>query len=167
MGDSPSRKPNLSEKRRALLEAILKEQEAASAGGRQIPRRTEQGPVPLAFAQERLWFLDQYYPQTSLYNIPAAYPFQGPLSVPAVRASLNETVRRHESLRTTFINRDGRPLQSVAPELTLEVPLLDLTHLPEAERQQAVTRLIDEEGTQPFDLSRRLPGGGAVRRALQ
>jgi amino acid adenylation domain-containing protein len=154
MSEERSSKLDLSEKRQALVAALLREQEAASASGKRIPRRKEQGLVPLAFAQERLWFLDQYYPGTSLYNIPAAYPFQGPLNILVFRTSLNEIIRRHESLRSRFINQGGRPLQSVAAELELEVPLIDLAKLPENQRQQEAARLMNEEGVKPFDLSR-------------
>ena len=79
-----------------------------------VPR---DGDLPLSFAQQRLWFFDQLEPGTPAYNIPAAVRLKGPLNVVALEQSLNEIVKRHESLRTTFGNVDGRPSASYRPEL--------------------------------------------------
>ncbi|HKG80818.1 MAG TPA: condensation domain-containing protein, partial [Pyrinomonadaceae bacterium] len=152
MSEMKSSDLDLSAKRQALA-ALLRGQESSSPGTKRIQRRNEPGLVPLAFAQERLWFLEQYYPETSLYNIPAAYPFQGPLNVDALRASLNDLVRRHESLRTTFISKDGKPLQFIAPELVLDVPLIDFSQFSEEQRQHEAAKLMGEQGAKPFDLS--------------
>ena len=75
------------------------------------------GDVALSFAQQRLWFFDQLEPGLSAYNIPAAVRLKGPLNLAALEQSLNEIVQRHESLRTTFANVEGRPTQVIAPNL--------------------------------------------------
>ncbi len=85
---------------------------------------------PLSYAQQRLWFLDQLYPGSPLYNIPAAVQLSGPLHVNALQHSLNEIVRRHEVLRTTFTMIEGQPVQAVRPQLTLALPVIDLGLLP-------------------------------------
>jgi hypothetical protein len=108
--------------------------------------------LPLSFAQQRLWFLDQLEPDNVLYNIPIALRLSGTLNVDALEQSLNEVVRRHEILRTTFCAIDDEPMQVIAPCLQLVLPLVDLTDLPDEERTAAATRLIDAEGQQPFDL---------------
>ena len=80
-------------------------------------------PLPLSFAQQRLWFIDQLEPGTPLYNIPVALRLSGPLDIAAVESSFNEIVRRHEVLRTYFPSLDGQPVQVVGDyrPLNLEV----------------------------------------------
>src|ERR1043165_6585401 len=85
---------------------------------------------PASFSQERLWFLDQFTPGTPVYNVAGTTPLPDWLNVDALERSLNEIVRRHESLRTTFAAMDGRPVQLIAPTLTIPLRTIDLRHLP-------------------------------------
>jgi amino acid adenylation domain-containing protein len=118
-------------------------------------RRRPEDPVPLSYAQERLWFLDQLAPGLPGYNLPGAFELRGRLDRPAFAASLGAIVCRHEALRTTFAAVDGRPLQVVAPApASWAVPLLDLAGLPEAVRAGEAARLTREEALRPFDLAR-------------
>jgi hypothetical protein len=117
---------------------------------------------PMSFAQQRLWFLDQFEPGNSNYNIPVAVRLKGPLNVAALHESLNEIVRRHETLRTTFTITDDDPVQVIAPKLVLPLPVLDLGGWPEREREAQARRLAGEEALQPFDLTR----GPLLRAAL-
>jgi len=92
-----------------------------AAGRPQLPpieRVPRDGELALSIAQERLWFLDQLAPSMTAYNIPKAFRLTGRLDVTALAQSLNEIVRRHEVLRTTFTAIDGRPGQSIASTLT-------------------------------------------------
>src|SRR5688572_7147510 len=107
--------------------------------------------MPMSFAQQRLWLLDQLEPSNSTYNITMAYRLTGRLNVSALEQSLNEIVQRHESLRTTFAIVDGQPAQLIAPALTLSLPLTDLTHLSDSEREGAALNLMTEESRRPFD----------------
>jgi amino acid adenylation domain-containing protein len=116
-----------------------------------VPRNAD---MALSFAQQRLWFFDQLEPGLSAYNIPAAVRLKGPLNLAALEQSLNEIVKRHESLRTTFGKVDGRPTQVIAPTLTIELPVVDLRKLPAIERESEVRRLVTAEAQRPFDLSR-------------
>ena len=109
---------------------------------------------PVSFAQQRLWFLDQLEPESSFYNIPAAVRLTGPLNMAALKGSLNEIVRRHESLRTTFETINGEPAQVVVPSLDLALPMIDLGELPESRREAELRRLVIEEGRRPFNLAR-------------
>ena len=109
--------------------------------------------IPLSFAQQRLWFLDQYEPNSSVYNIPSALRLKGSLDIAALEQSLNEIVRRHESLRTTFAAVDGEPLQLIAPALRMSVPITDLTHHSASDREHEAQRLATEQAREPFDLS--------------
>src|SRR5689334_22924159 len=88
----------LSAAKRALLEKRLA---GRTTGVDSIRRVSRSGPVPLSFAQQRLWFLDQLEPGLVAYNMPAAVRLAGSLDVAVLTRSLNEIVRRHESLRTT------------------------------------------------------------------
>ncbi|HSF42700.1 MAG TPA: amino acid adenylation domain-containing protein [Thermoanaerobaculia bacterium] len=113
-----------------------------------------EGVLPLSFAQERLWFLDQLEPGSRRYNIPLALGLRGSLSWPVLAASLSAVVSRHESLRTTFAAADGRPAQQIAPARALELPVADLRGLTAERRQEEARRLVQESATLPFDLAR-------------
>ncbi len=112
-----------------------------------------EGAMPLSFAQQRLWFLDQFEPDSPAYNIPAAVRLKGLLDTPALERAFDEVVRRHESLRTRFVSSDGEPLQEVVPELGLRLTKVDLSRLPGDEREAEVDRLALEDARRPFRLS--------------
>jgi hypothetical protein len=106
-----------------------------------------------SFAQNRLWFLDQLVPQAAFYNMPFALRLEGKLNVITLKESLNEIVRRHEALRTTFVTIDGRPFQEIAFQWALELPVIDLRSLGPEEREARTRQLALEEAERPFDLS--------------
>ncbi|MBD2093757.1 amino acid adenylation domain-containing protein [Trichocoleus sp. FACHB-591] len=108
---------------------------------------------PMSFAQQRLWFLDQLIPDRSLYNLPLVVRLQGTLDVAALEKSVDEIVQRHESLRTTFATVDNEPVQVIAPTVPWQLPVVELQHLPEGDRQIEVQRLAAADAQQPFDLS--------------
>jgi hypothetical protein len=108
--------------------------------------------LPLSFAQQRLWFLDQYEPKNSVYNIPYGLRLVGPLKVAALEQSLREISRRHEALRTTFSITGGDPVQVISPALSLSMPFVDLTDRLENAREEEAQRLAHEEAGRPFDL---------------
>ena len=107
---------------------------------------TDRSSLPLSFAQQRLWFLDQLEHGSANYNIPCAYRIRGSLDIGALRRALNEVVRRHESLRTTFAMQGDEPVQVIAPDLELAVPLL------EANDEATLHNLIIAEANKTFDL---------------
>ena len=110
--------------------------------------------LPLSFAQQRLWFLDQLVPETPVYNIPAVVHLSCSLNVVALEKSLNEVVRRHESLRTTIAVINGEPHQIVAKELDLQLQVIDLSNLPVAERETETQKCVRREAETLFDLAR-------------
>jgi amino acid adenylation domain-containing protein len=111
-------------------------------------------PLPLSFAQQRLWFLDQLEPGNPLYNIPIVLRLEGQLNADALKQSLSEVVRRHEALRTTITSLDEAPAQIVSASAELTVAGVDLSTLPAGEREAEVRRLSHEEAQRPFDLAR-------------
>jgi amino acid adenylation domain-containing protein len=144
---------NLSPERRILLQTLLRQQGIALPGPPEITRRETEFP-PLSFAQQRLWFLEQFQPGTPAYNIPAAVPLSGSLDPGVLRRSVNEIVRRHQGLRTTFAVREGEPVQVIAPVLEIPLPVIDLESVLASERQEQVARVAAEEARRPFDLAR-------------
>lgn len=115
---------------------------------------------PASFAQQRLWFLDQLIPGNAIYNVPTVIRLTGSLKLAALEQTFNEIVRRHETLRTTFIVLDGLPLQAIpaescaiAPSLTIPFSVLDLQQLPDDEQEVKAKSIITAEIERPFDLS--------------
>ena len=151
--DLSKRGSKLSPAKRTLLESWGRGESRDAAEAQIIPRRSGKGPIPLSFAQERMWFLDQLEPGNPAYNIPVAHRIEGLLNLAALEQSLGEIVRRHEALRTTFASVDGQPLQIIAPDLNLTLPVVDLRELPETEREAETQRLATENAQRPFDLA--------------
>ncbi len=152
--DISKRRANLSPAKQALLEKRMRGELAVDTKSQAIPRRLGQDLLPLSFAQQRLWFLDQLDPGSLFYNMPQAIRISGPLDTQALNRTLNEIVARHESLRTTFAVVEERPVQVIAPLLNVQMPAVDLSELQESAREERVRRLARQEAQQPFDLSR-------------
>jgi len=136
-----------------LLESLLREAGIELPRTQTIPRRETSDPPPLSFAQQRLWFLQQFDPQSAAYNVPRAVRLAGPLNVSALRRSLSEVVRRHEVLRTTFTTIDEQPVQIVHQAQPVALPVFDLSNLPEAEREASIQALYTAETSRPFNLA--------------
>ena len=119
-----------------------------------IPPRDQAQPVPLSFAQQRLWFLDQFEPGKAFYNITVAYRLQGLLQGTAMGKSLNDMVRRHEVLRTAFTATQGQPLQTILPAAAFPLQWIDLQDCPAPDKAAQALQLATAVAQQPFDLSR-------------
>src|SRR3954452_20364576 len=143
----------LSGRRQALVDALLRE-EGGVGGVVGVVRRNGGGRVPLSFAQQRLWFLDQWAPGNPSYNVASAVRMGVPLSVAALERAVAFLVARHEVLRTTFPAVEGRPSQVVAAELRTPLAVHDLSGLAAGAREAAARRLAAEEAQRPFDLAR-------------
>jgi glutamate-1-semialdehyde-2,1-aminomutase len=113
--------------------------------------RTEN--LPLSFAQQRLWFLDQLEPNSSAYNMPGAVKLQGQLDLAILERTLGEVVRRHESLRTNFIvSQDGQPRQVINESGDWQMKVIDLQQMPHREREAQIQQLASAEAAKPFAL---------------
>ncbi|MBI4782433.1 MAG: amino acid adenylation domain-containing protein [Oscillatoriophycideae cyanobacterium NC_groundwater_1537_Pr4_S-0.65um_50_18] len=118
-----------------------------------IVRLPRERSLPLSFAQQRLWFLDQLVPENPFYNMPAAVQLQGHLNLKVLQQAFNAIVQRHETLRTTFTQVDGQPAQTIASSLSLHLPVIDLQSIPTLDRDVTLQRLATEEAHRPFKLT--------------
>ncbi len=147
----------------ARMDAVLAGlHESAVPAAAPLERVAREGRLPLSFAQERLWFLERLEPGTAFYNVPSATRFRGPLEVDVLRRGFAELVWRHEALRTTFDEENGRPFQVIAPAVAAEMPLIDLSALPGPLFDAELLRQATAEARRPFDLRR----GPLVRTSL-
>jgi amino acid adenylation domain-containing protein len=119
-----------------------------------IERVSRAGDLPLSFGQRRLWFIQRLEPSSAAYNLSFSVHFTGYLNLPALEQSINEVIRRHESLRTTFVETDTGPIQSIAPQLNLTLPIVDLSRLDKSQQELYAQQLVQTESCQPFDLER-------------
>ena len=111
------------------------------------------GNLPLSFAQQRLWFLEQLEDSTSTYNWPRTLHFKGSLNIAILEQSISEIVRRHEVLRTTFSEIDGTPVQKIREPESMKISVLDLQDLPEEKKLEEARYLATKEQNQPFNLA--------------
>jgi amino acid adenylation domain-containing protein len=142
----------------AGLAARVEDARAAAGGAERIPPiqpLAATAEPPLSFAQERMWFLDRFSAGTGAYNVPAVLELSGSIDPEALRASLEALVARHEALRTRIVEREGRPVQRIAPPQPLALAVAEVA-------EDELDARVDEEARRPFDLSRDLP----IRAAL-
>ena len=147
-------KSQLSPAKQKLLEKSLQGKFKSESESNLIPRRSSTVPPELSFSQQRLWFLQQLESSNSFYNEHGAIKLIGHLDIAALERSINQIVQRHEALRTTFEMAGDKPVQIIASNLTLTLPIADLRELAEAERQTEIQRLSIEQSQSPFDLVR-------------
>ncbi len=148
---------------RSLFEAATVEQFAQLVqeqigAGRQselpeIERVSRDGEFPLSHAQQRMWFFEQLSHGTSAFNIALGVRLKGELNVSALEQTFGELMRRHEGLRTIFAARDDQPVQIIQPPKQFHLPVVNMAHLPEDERETAAARLAREETLKTFDLT--------------
>ncbi|WP_442937379.1 amino acid adenylation domain-containing protein [Nostoc sp.] len=115
--------------------------------------RAENAELPLSYAQQRLWFLDQFEPNSAIYNIPMALRLVGTLNQVALEQSLYEIIARHEALRTNFVTVNGQPTQLIQTQTNWTVTVVDLKHLSTTEQKIATQQLAQQQASQPFDLA--------------
>jgi amino acid adenylation domain-containing protein len=113
---------------------------------------TEVFVFPTSFAQQRLWFLDRLAPGNPFYNVSTALRLKGALDLTALKQTFKEIVRRHETLRTTFLVVEGQPLQAISPSLNIPIPLIDLRCF-DRERETQLRQIATAAAQQPFDLT--------------
>ena len=159
MDDIQNRLSVLSQDKMLLVEALKKRRlrgELQEPQGEipSISRAPRNGMLPLSFAQQRMWLLHELDPDTPTYNDHLAVRFTGRLNIEVLERSFAEVIRRHETLRTSFQVVDGQPVQVIAEQVPFALPVLDLRHYPENEREIQERNLCFSEVAKPFDLAR-------------
>ena len=149
MSSTTHTKFQLSAKKKAILDALLAQEGMAPAEDR-IPRRQTSSPAPLSFAQQRLWFLDQFEPASFVYNLLTAVSLHGKLDVLALQKAFDHLVDRHEALRTTFDLRSGQPVQIISVHHSFPFRQIEITHLPGTEQQDHLRHTLRQQALQPF-----------------
>jgi amino acid adenylation domain-containing protein/non-ribosomal peptide synthase protein (TIGR01720 family) len=144
----------LSPEKRAVLTRRLSADGARGTPLNAITRRPRDAVPELSYAQQRIWFLDQLVQGSSFYVESSALHLHADIAVEVLKRSLNEVVRRHDILRTTFQEVDGRPIQVIAPQLQIPLIVTDLRPLADGERQRVVEDLATRAARQPFDLTK-------------
>ncbi|MEH1860991.1 MAG: amino acid adenylation domain-containing protein [Nostoc sp.] len=139
----------LKERKTEILAFLKEAQTATQSNSFPLVPVSRDEELPLSFAQQRMWFLYQLDKESPFYNESCQLRIVGKLSVTALEQSINEIIRRHEALRTSFAVREGIPFQAIVSSVTINIPVIDLQGLPEASVQQIVT----QEVRKPFDLN--------------
>lgn len=153
--NSKNQQQNLSTAKHLLLQKLKQGQlTIASRNSQAIPRRQDYSPVPLSFMQQRLWFIDQLVAGTRAYNLSFTIRIGGYLNINILQDSLNEVIRRHEALRTTFSVIDDQPMQVIAPSFALQLSPIDLQSLRSEEKEATAQSIIKEEAKHIFDLAK-------------
>src|SRR5262249_8774262 len=140
----------------------LQKEAMLSGKSEAIGQRPAQHTAPVSFAQQRLLFIDHLFPGSPSYNIPAGVRLRGPLNASVLERCFQEEVNRHEALRTVFGFVNGEPVQQILPAAAVRLPLVDLSVLPDNEREAAARELARGEARQGFQLDR----GPLVRLSL-
>ena len=155
---SSSRSPAFSRRRplrrwRSHLETLIEAGQAPRPSSAIVRVPRENGVAPASIAQERLWKLQQALPDLPFFNILYALRLTSPFDAAVLERSINEIVRRHEILRTTFAVVDGRHVQVIAPQLTVPLAFDDLHALPKSKKETVGHQLVQEELLHSFDLA--------------
>ncbi|NET09553.1 MAG: amino acid adenylation domain-containing protein, partial [Symploca sp. SIO2B6] len=116
--------------------------------------RANNTELPLSYSQQRLWFLDQFQPNSALYNITIALRLAGTLNITALEQSLQAIIERHEALRTNFISVEGEATQIIHPETSWRLSVVELTHLSTNEQEATAQQLAQQQAIQPFELEK-------------
>ncbi|WP_460157480.1 non-ribosomal peptide synthetase [Pseudomonas sp. S2_H10] len=136
----------------AFADVVARQQQDGGLAQGAITALSRQQPMPQSLAQNRLWITWQLDPHSSAYNIPGALRLRGELDEDALRASFQQLIERHESLRTRFFERDGVALQQVDPATEFNLQMIDISDLPVAEREARAVQIREDEARTQFDL---------------
>ncbi|GCE15660.1 condensation domain-containing protein [Tengunoibacter tsumagoiensis] len=159
--DLLKRREELSAGRQSLLQKRLKQ---SGASGPELRRYAHEGPTPLSFAQQRIWFLQQLEPESAAYNEIIAVRLRGTLQLPALLQATRTLISRHPMFSVRFFDREGEIFQQVAPLFASQIslPRYDFQHLSAHDCEQAVRQQMHDLAAQPFQLSQDVPWRGSL-----
>lgn len=138
----------------AFAAAVAHLQQDGGVAQGAIHALSRQEDLPQSLAQNRLWITWQLDPHSSAYTIPGALHLRGELDEDALRHSFQQLIQRHEALRTRFYERDGQAFQRVEATADFELPIIDLSDLPNTEREARAQRVREDQASSPFDLEK-------------
>ncbi|WP_213940804.1 non-ribosomal peptide synthetase [Pseudomonas sp. dw_612] len=138
----------------AFAEAVARLQQDGGLAQGAITPLSRSEAMPQSLAQNRLWITWQLDPQSSAYNIPGALRLRGELDEDALRASFQQLIERHESLRTRFFERDGVALQRIDAASEFNLQLIDISDLPVDKRELRAQQIREDEARTQFDLEK-------------
>jgi len=150
---TPELRAEISQRKAEIVSFLQAVNRTSSFARAPIVPNVRDGNLPLSFAQQRLWFLDQLVPNNPFYNVPAALRVTGALNFPALQQTFNEIVRRHEVLRTTLAVVADKPVQKINAAFHLPIRVFDLRNFPKQSRQTEANRLTAKEAQRSFNLS--------------
>ena len=136
---------------KAEIVAWLEQAASGQAGGAKKAARAED--YPLSFAQQRLWFIDQLTEQGTHYNVPMSLRVKGPFDLAIVKRVVETLYERHQVLRTTFKMKGELPVQVVHDDYKAELPIIDLTEVPEPAKSEQLQQIVTDNFATPFDLA--------------
>ncbi|MDP6151119.1 MAG: condensation domain-containing protein, partial [Gammaproteobacteria bacterium] len=140
---------SLRDRKAELIELLADADSAQRPEDSSIPVADRSQPIPLSFAQQRIWFLEEFEGGSSVYNIPWAMRVRGKFDVVALQAALNDLARRHESLRTVFVKTDKEPVQEIRDDFELNIEIIKMHGADKA----TVRRQIESWARQTFELT--------------
>ncbi|MFL5384881.1 MAG: amino acid adenylation domain-containing protein, partial [Longimicrobiaceae bacterium] len=152
MTELQTRLQGLSPERRRLMELRMRTAGPQADAPVLAARPRPGGSAPLSHAQRQLWVLERMQPGTAAYAVARPLQIHGPLDTAALERALDALRARHETLRTTFAEREGGPVQRIHPPLPVPLPVDDLSSLPEEAREAEVRRRVDADANTGFDL---------------
>ena len=142
----------LKKRKEEIIQFLQQANQSANKTSQTIQPAPKGIDLPLSFPQQRLWFLEQLEESSSTYNWARTLRLQGSLDIKALEKSINEIVRRHEVLRTAFVEIDGTPIQKICEPQAIKIEVLDLHNLPSEQKLEKARSLATQEQTKPFDL---------------
>ncbi|NEO70943.1 condensation domain-containing protein, partial [Moorena sp. SIO3H5] len=145
-------KQDLVERKTEILEFLREVQTSQESVASSIQAISREEAIPLSYAQQRLWFIEKMALSSNAYNMPLTLHLVGKLDYVALQKSLNQIIARHETLRTTFSEINGTPLQIIKPSFELELPKKDLSELTPSEATSKLQQLLQQENELSFNL---------------
>ncbi|NEP53352.1 MAG: non-ribosomal peptide synthetase, partial [Moorea sp. SIO3C2] len=149
---TPELKKDIVERKAELLDLLREVQTIQQSVASSIQPISREQVIPLSYAQQRLWFLEKMGLSSNTYNVPLIFNIVGKLDYVALQTTINKIIDRHETLRTTFSEINGTPVQIIKPSFELQLPKKDLSGLTPSEQTTKLQQLLQQENEQKFNL---------------